>query len=123
MHLSVQPRDQKTGFYPSTTWILLLEAGEVLSHSASLFQVPSPPLTPAKLVISIHKTQGGKTGVNASARWTVFFHSSRQHCCCCCQVASVVSDSGRPHRWQPTRLPRLWDSPGKNTGVGCHCLL
>ena len=25
-----------------------------------------------------------------------------------------------PHRWQPTRLLRLWDSPGKNTGVGCH---
>ena len=29
----------------------------------------------------------------------------------------------RPHRWQPTRLPHLWDSPGKNTGVGCHFLL
>ena len=29
----------------------------------------------------------------------------------------------RPHRWQPTRLPRPWDSPGKNTGVGCHFLL
>ena len=29
----------------------------------------------------------------------------------------------RPHRWQPTRLPRPWDSPGKNTGVGCHLLL
>ena len=43
-------------------------------------------------------------------------------CCCCCQVASVVSDSVRPHRRQPTRLPRPWDSPGKNTGVGCHCL-
>ena len=28
-----------------------------------------------------------------------------------------------PHRWQPTRLLRPWDSPGKNTGVGCHCLL
>ena len=28
-----------------------------------------------------------------------------------------------PHRRQPTRLPRPWDSPGKNTGVGCHCLL
>ena len=26
----------------------------------------------------------------------------------------------RPHRWQPTRLPRPWDSPGKNTGVSCH---
>ena len=29
----------------------------------------------------------------------------------------------RPHRQQPTRLPRPWDSPGKNTGVGCHFLL
>ena len=29
----------------------------------------------------------------------------------------------RPHRRQPTRLPRPWDSPGKNTRVGCHCLL
>ena len=34
-----------------------------------------------------------------------------------------MSDSVRPHRWQPTRLPCPWDSPGKNTGVGCHCLL
>ena len=32
-------------------------------------------------------------------------------------------DSVRPHRQQPTRLPRPWDSPGKNTGVGCHFLL
>ena len=29
----------------------------------------------------------------------------------------------RPHRWQPTRLPLPWDSPGKNTGVGYHFLL
>ena len=28
-----------------------------------------------------------------------------------------------PHRRQPTRLPRPWDSPSKNTGVGCHFLL
>ena len=28
-----------------------------------------------------------------------------------------------PLRWQPTRLPRPWDSPGKNTGMGCHFLL
>ena len=33
-----------------------------------------------------------------------------------------MSDSVRPHRWQPTRLPHPWDSPGKNTGVGCHFL-
>ena len=34
-----------------------------------------------------------------------------------------MSDSVRPHRQQPTRLFRPWDSPGKNTGVGCHFLL
>ena len=33
------------------------------------------------------------------------------------------SPTVRPHRRQPTRLPRPWDSPGKNTGVGCHFLL
>ena len=33
-----------------------------------------------------------------------------------------MSDSVRPHRRQPTRLPRPWDSPGKNTGMGCHFL-
>ena len=40
-----------------------------------------------------------------------------------CQVASVVSDSVRPHGQQPTRLLHPWDSPGKNTGMGCHFLL
>ena len=34
-----------------------------------------------------------------------------------------MSDSVRPHRRQPTRLPHPWDSPEKNTGVGCHLLL
>ena len=34
-----------------------------------------------------------------------------------------MSDSVQPQKQQPTRLPHLWDSPGKNTGVGCHFLL
>ena len=34
-----------------------------------------------------------------------------------------MSNSVRPRRRQPTRLPHPWDSPGKNTGVGCHFLL
>ena len=34
-----------------------------------------------------------------------------------------MSDSVQPHKRQPTRLPCPWDSPGKNTGVGCHFLL
>ena len=40
-----------------------------------------------------------------------------------CLVASVVSDSLQPHGLQPTRLLSPWNSPGKNTGVGCHVLL
>ena len=44
-------------------------------------------------------------------------------CYCCCLVASVMSDSVRPHRRQPTRLPHSRDSQDKNTGVGCHFLL
>ena len=38
-----------------------------------------------------------------------------------CQA--TCRDSLQPHRWQSTRLPRPWDSQGKNTGVGCHFLL
>ena len=34
-----------------------------------------------------------------------------------------MSNSVRPQRWQPTNLFCPWDSPGKNTGVGCHALL
>ena len=34
-----------------------------------------------------------------------------------------MSDSVQPHRWQPPRLPHPCDSPGKNSGVGCHFLL
>ena len=43
--------------------------------------------------------------------------------CCAVLSHSVMSDSVRPHRRKPTRLPHPWDSPGKNTGVGCHFLL
>ena len=34
-----------------------------------------------------------------------------------------MSDSVQPHGLQATRLLHPWDSPGKNTGVGCHFLL
>ena len=40
-----------------------------------------------------------------------------------CSVTSVVSDSLRPHGLWPTRLLCPWDSPVKNTGMGCHALL
>ena len=46
---------------------------------------------------------------------------SNTFCCCC--IALVTSNSVQPHWRQPTRLPCPWDSPGKNTRVGCHFLL
>ena len=41
----------------------------------------------------------------------------------CCLVTSVVFNSVQPHRLLPTRLLCPWDSPGKNTVVGCHAFL
>ena len=65
--------------------------------------------------------------ISRQENWSGVPLPSLPTCCCCrrryCQLASVVSDSVRPHRRQRTRLPRPWDSPGKNTGVGCHFLL
>ena len=60
---------------------------------------------------------------NLSQRVTI-----HQGLCCsfahmCMLSRSVVSDSLQPHGLYPTRLLCPWDSPGKNTGVGCHCLL
>ena len=49
--------------------------------------------------------------------------NSTGRCACVCVSSLVVSDSLQPHRLQPTRPLHPWDSPGKNTGVGCHFLL
>ena len=43
-------------------------------------------------------------------------------CVCVCVSHPVISDSLWPHRLWPTRLLYPWNSPGKNTGVGCHSL-
>ena len=78
---------------------------------------PSDPMDWSPPGSSIH-------GFSRQEYWSFSFSTSpSSECCCCCQVASVVSDSVRSHRWQPTRLHHPWDSPGKNTGVGCHFLL
>ena len=64
---------------------------------------------------------------NSTLKWReVIFLNGRNHIhdtLLLLQVTSVVSDSVRPHRRRPTRLPCPWDSPGKNTGVGCDFLL
>ena len=79
------------------------------------------------LLQRIFPTQGFNPGL-PHCRWILYQLShqgspKRSLCCCCCWVASVVSGSVQPHRWQPIRLPHPWDSPGKNTGVSSHFLL
>ena len=79
------------------------------------------------------RRQEGQTQVwvPISSKWTgllegrkyVLLISLPQHLARACEVALVVSDSVQPHGLQPTRLLCPWDSPGKNTGVGCHALL
>ena len=82
------------------------------------------PYDPRILLLS---TYSDKTRTKKDTFTPVFtaalFTTAKTRCRHRRQVASVVSDSVRPHRQQPTRLPRPWDSPGKNTGVGCHFLL
>ena len=69
----------------------------------------------------IHKSQKGETTQTFINWW--MDEQNVLYPYCCCEVASVVSNSVQPHRWQPTRLPLPWDSPGNNTGGGCHFLL
>ena len=59
--------------------------------------------------IKRHLLLGRKAVTNLSALLSLLSH--------------FVSNSVQPHRRQSTRLPQPWDSPGKNTGVGCHFLL
>ena len=64
--------------------------------------------------------------------WQLTFKNLILHTRNICNVAAAAAAAKllqlcptlcRPHRRQPTRLPRPWDSPGKNTGVGCHFFL
>ena len=60
--------------------------------------------------------------------WDNWSHYDRSMWVLSCFAATAAKSlqscpTVRPQRWQPTRLPHPWDSPGKNTGVGCHFLL
>ena len=61
----------------------------------------------------------------SSVQWELQYQCwSHRICVCVCLLSrSVLSNSLQPHGLYPARLLCLWDSPGKNTGVGCHCLL
>ena len=72
----------------------------------------SPPGSPVSGILQARTLEWVAISFSNAWRWKVKSLSR-----------SVVSDSSRPHRLQPTRLLYPWDSPGKSTGVGCHHLL
>ena len=81
-------------------------------------EIPDPGIKPGSPALQASALPSEPPGEHI-----VYSYRNSIWCCCFCLVASVMSDSVWPHRQQPTRLPRLQDSPGKNTGVGCHFLL
>ena len=96
-----------TQTHPLSRWCHPAISSSVVPFSSCPQSLPAPESFP----MSQHFPWGGQsTGVSPLRK---------VNGCC----ASVVSDSVRPHRWQPTRLLCLRDSPGNNTGVGCHFLL
>ena len=91
-----------------------------MDHSCFFLQaiLHSFPLLPITLMLpptQYIQTESSNLYLTVSLYWEIQ--------CCYCSVTSVVSDSVQPHRRQLTKLPCPWDSPGKNTGVGCHFLL
>ena len=93
------------------------------SPASPAFQVDSLPLSHSASLIALTKRRQFIMSTRLLLCGSQLTFPQTPCFCCCCEVTSVVSNSVRPLRRQPTRLPRPWDSPGKNTGVGCHCLL
>ena len=77
-----------------------------------------------KLIIlalhSIDPYKNSKTYIYMCVPNLIFSISPVCVCVCVCVSCSVMSDSLRPHGLQLARLLCPWNSPGKNTGVGCH---
>ena len=81
-------------------------------HQASRYSYGSTDLNIMVTTNQKHATDSHTHTLNRTQAYYYYYY-----------IASVVSDSMRPNGRQPTRLPCPWDSPGENTGVGCHVLL
>ena len=69
--------------------------------------------------ISRYLCKKGVKGTNGTVSFSFLPHAAAAAAAKSLQLCLTV----QPHGRQPTSLPRPWDSPGKNTGVGCHFLL
>ena len=64
--------------------------------------------------LDVHQQMNGKRSCSTYIQWNTAAAAAKS-------LQSFLTL--RPHRWQTTRLHHPWDSPGKNTGVGCYFLL
>ena len=85
-------------------------------------QATHPSILAWRIPWTVQSTGSQRVGPNRATS-TFTFPSLWQTAGCAEVSHSVMADSLRPHRLQPARLLCPWDSPGKNTGVGCHALL
>ena len=79
-------------------------------------QQQSPVLVNNNFLKDVFGFDGGKM-------YTPELYDLLTFCVCVSAQFKVVSNSLQPHRLGPARLLCLWDSPGKNNGVGCHFFL
>ena len=124
-------------------WVLFMEDFLNIrlwkNESASLLEQWAPPAALPRWSLSLEEPIEGMVGHDGSGTFSItaktqIFGLVPPLPDLSCHLASpatnmpvlrnsVASDSLGPHGLQPTRLLRPWGSPGKSTGVGCHCLL
>ena len=91
------------------TWRLLSPSTRELGWDMELppWGPREPPAPPAKVLCNVSSWRSWRAAEDSAAA------TSLQSCPTLCN----------PTDGSPPRLPCPWDSPGKNTGVGCHFLL
>ena len=98
---------------------------QLLSH-IRLFATPRTVALQAPLSMGFSRQEYWNRLLFPSPRHEEHIFSFKKESNKCAAAAAKMLQSCPPlwrHRWQPTRLHHPWDSPGKITGVGCHCLL
>ena len=113
--------------YSQLTNKVLTVSGEQQRNSAINIHTSILPQTslPSRLP---HNTEQSSLCCTAGPRWLSVLNIAVCACPSLLLLLLLLSHFShvqlvRPHRQQPTRLRHPWDSPGKNTGVGCHFLL
>ena len=97
----------------------------MLSKSLIQFSADGQGCVPS-LLFDLRSNYGGGKEDNGNLLQKVLFlggHKLDRHAAAAAAKLLQSCPTLQPHRRQPTRLPRPWDSPGKNTGVCCHFLL